>query len=61
MGKNLVLSFPKLSTHFLSLLSNMQKMEKTDGLKLGFESLSNRHILKGFKCVLKCMQLVCTF
>ena len=28
-------------------------MEKTDELKLGFESLSNRHILKGFKCVLK--------
>ena len=48
MDKNLVLSFPKLSTHFLSLFSNMQKMEKTDELKLGFESLSNRHILKGF-------------
>ena len=48
MDKNLVLSFPKLSAHFLSLFSNMQKMEKTDELDRGFESLSNRHILKGF-------------
>ena len=31
----------------------MQKMEKTYELKLGFESLSNRHIIKGFKCVSK--------
>ena len=31
----------------------MQKTEKTDELKRGFESLSNRHILKGFKCVSK--------
>ena len=30
----------------------MQKMEKTDELNRGFEPLSNRHILKGFKCVL---------
>ena len=36
-------------------------MEKTDKLNLGFASLSNRHILNGFKCVLKCMQLVCNF
>ena len=31
---------------------NMQKMEQTDELDRRFESLSNRHILKGFKCVL---------
>ena len=49
MDKNLVLSFPKLSTHFLSLFRNMQKMEKTDELNRSFESLSNRHILKRFK------------
>ena len=53
MDKNLVLSFPKLSTHFLNLIRNMQIMEITDELNLGFESLSNRHILKGFKCVSK--------
>ena len=52
-GRNHVLSFPKLSTHFLNLIRNMQIMEKTDELNLGFESLSNRHILKGFKCVSK--------
>ena len=44
MDKNLVLSFPKLSTHFLSLFRNMQKMQKTDELNRSFESLSNRHI-----------------
>ena len=44
MDKNLVLSFPKLSSRFLSLLSDMQKMEQTDELNRGFESLSNRHI-----------------
>ena len=36
----------------------MQKMEETDELDRGGESLSNRHILKGFKCVLKCMHLL---
>ena len=47
MDKNQVLLCREMSSNVVSLLSNMQKMEKTDELNRGFESLSNRHILLG--------------